>query len=182
MHRLVQELLSVEKWQPDCEMLQCAADDYSTLLRCTKVTDGAVSVEIAASSMRPLGARGGIYNVSSDISTDDLTACLASQGVKFVKRFRFKSSDSSELKDSKSDFLQFTTAVLPGEVKIGYLFFRVKQYVPRPLRCFRCNRYGHVAGHCRGKLRCSICGGKHKYSECSAASPMSKLWRRSLRE
>ena len=54
-------------------------------------------------------------------------ACLASQGVKFVKRFRFRSSDSSELKDSKFDFLQFPTADLPGEVKIGYLFFRVKQ-------------------------------------------------------
>jgi len=81
-----------------------------------------------------LGARGVIYNLPLDISTDDLVACLAGQGVKFVKRFRFKSSDSSELKDSKFVFLQFTTADLPGEVKIGYLFFRVKQYVPRPLR------------------------------------------------
>ena len=98
-------------------------------------------------------------------------AYLASQGVKFVKRFGFKRSDSSKLKDSKSVFLQCDTAVLPGEVKIGYLFFRVKQYVPRPLRCFTRNRYGHVAAHCRGKLRCSICGGEHKYSECSAAAP-----------
>ena len=98
-------------------------------------------------------------------------ACPASQGVKFVKRFRFKSSDSSEMKEFKSVFLQCTTADLPGEEKIGYLFFRVKQYVPRPLRCFKCNRYGHVASHCRGKLRCSICGGKHKYSDCSAAAP-----------
>jgi len=76
---------------------------------------------------------------------------------------------SCELKDSKTVFVQFTTADLPGEVKVGYLFFRVKQYVPRLLRCFKCNRYGHVAGHCRGKLRCSICGGEHKYSDCSAA-------------
>jgi len=54
-----------------------------------------------------------------------------------VKRFRFKSSCSSELRDSKFVFLQFDTAVLPGEVKIGYLFFRVKQDVPRPLLCFK---------------------------------------------
>ena len=54
-----------------------------------------------------------------------------------MKCFRFKSSDTSELKDSKSVFLQFTTADLSGEAKIGgYLFFRVKRYVPRPLRCF----------------------------------------------
>jgi len=115
----------------------------TTLRQCTKLTDGAVSVEIPASSMQPLGARVVIYNEPLDISTDDLVACLASQGVKFVKRFRFKNSDSSELKDSKSVFLRFTTADLPGEVKIGYLFYRVMQYVPRPLRCFKCNRYGH---------------------------------------
>jgi len=149
----------------------CSVKQMTMLLQCTKLTDGAVTVEIAASSMRPLVARGVIYNVPSDISTDDLVACLASQEVKFVKRFRFKSSDSSELKDSKSVFLQSTTADLPGEVKVGCLFSRVKQYVPRPLRCFKCNRYGHIAGHCRGKLRFSICGGERKYSECSAAAP-----------
>ena len=148
-----------------------SAQQMTTLPQCTKLTDGGVSVEIAASSMRPLGARGVIYSVPLDISTDDLVACLASQGVKFVKRFCFKRSDSSELKDSRSVFLKFTTADLPGEVKIGYLFFRVKQYVPKPLRCFKCNRYGHVAGHCRGKPRVSICGGEHKYNECSAAAP-----------
>ena len=139
-----------------------SAQQMTTLPQCTKLTDGGVSVEIAASSMRPLGARGVIYSVPLDISTDDLVACLASQGVKFVKRFCFKRSDSSELKDSRSVFLKFTTADLPGEVKIGYLFFRVKQYVPKPLRCFKCNRYGHVAGHCRGKLCRSICGGEHE--------------------
>jgi len=143
----------------------------TTLLQCMKLTDGAVSVEIAASSMQLLSARGVIYNVPSYISKDDLVACLASQGVIFVKRFRFKSSDSSEMKESKSVFLQFTTADLPGEVKIGYLFFHVKQYVPRPLWCFKCNRYEHVAIHCQGKLHCSICGCKHKYNECSAAAP-----------
>ena len=28
-----------------------------------------------------------------------------------------------------------------------------------------------MANHCRGKLRCSICSGEHKYSECSTAAP-----------
>jgi len=141
----------------------------TTLLQCPRLAD-AVSVDIAAGSLRPLGARGVIYTVPLDVSTDDLVECLASQGDKCVKHFRLK-SNSSELKDSKSVFLQFGTADLPGEVKIGYLFFRVKQYVPRPLRYFKCNHYGHVAGHCRGELRCSICGGEHKYSECSSAAP-----------
>jgi len=87
-----------------------------------------------------------------------------------VKRFRFKSKHSPELQNSKSLFLQLNAADLPGEVKLGYLFLRVKLYIPRPLRCYKCNRYGHVVSHCRGKLRCSICGGEHKHSECRAAA------------
>jgi len=74
------------------------------------------------------------------------------------------------MKESKSIFLQFTTADLPSEVKLGYMLFRVKKYIRRPLRCFKCNRYGHVANHCRGKLRCSICSDEHKCSECSVAA------------
>ena len=102
-------------------MLQCAADDYASTMHeadrwCCLSRDSGEFVATVSSTGRDL-----LYNVPLDISTDDLVACLASQGVKFVKRFRFKSSDFSELKDSKSIFLQFTTANLPGEVKIGYL-------------------------------------------------------------
>jgi len=94
----------------------CSVQEMKTLLKSTKLTDGAVTVEVAASPLQPLGARGVIYNVPLDISTEDILACFASQGVQSVKRFRFKSKDSPELKDSKSVFLQFITANLPGEV------------------------------------------------------------------
>jgi len=149
----------------------CSVQQIKTFLKCTKLTDGAVTVEVAASPLQPLGARGVIYNVPLDISTEDILAWLASQGVQSVKRFRFKSKDSPELQNAKSVFLQLNTSDLPGEVKLGYLFLRVKLYIPKPLRCYKCNRYGHVASHCRGKQRCSICGGEHKYNECRAAAP-----------
>jgi len=89
VHRLVQELLSVETWQSDGEMLQCAADDYASTMH-------------EADRWCRLGRDSGYFDATArslsvtyllDISTDDLVACLASQGVKFVKRFRFKSSD-----------------------------------------------------------------------------------------
>jgi len=149
----------------------CSVQQMTTLLNCTHLTDGVVAVEVTASPRKPIGARGVIYNVPLDIPTDNILTCLAGQGVQSMRRFRYKSKNSSEMTESKSVFLQFTTADFPGEVKLGYMLFRVKQYNPRPLRCFKCNRYGHVANHCRGKLRCSICSGEHKYSECSAAAP-----------
>jgi len=93
------------------------------LLNCTKLTDGVVAVEVTASPRKPIGARGVIYNVPLDIPTDDISACLAGQGVQSVRRFRYKSKESSEMTESKSVFLQFTTAVLPSEVKLGYMLF-----------------------------------------------------------
>jgi len=143
----------------------------TTLLNCTKLTDGVVAVEVTACPRKPIGARGVIYNVPLDIPTDDILACLAGQGVQSVRRFRYKSKDSSEMNRVQISISAVTSADLPSEVKLGCMLFRVKQYIPRPLRCFKCNRYGHVAKHCRGRLRCSICSGEHKYSECSAAAP-----------
>jgi len=140
------------------------------LLSCTKLTDGVATVEVTASSRKAIGARGVIYNAPLNIPTDDILACLAGQEVQSVRRFRYKSKDSSEMTESKSLFLQFTTADLPSEVQFTYMLFRIKQYIPRPLRCFKCNRYGHVANHCRGKLHSSICSGEHKYSDSSAAA------------
>ena len=59
----------------------CSVQQMKTFLKCPKLTDGAVTVEVAASPLQPLGARGVINNVPLDISTEDILACLASQGV-----------------------------------------------------------------------------------------------------
>jgi len=89
------------------------------LLQCTKLTDGAVSVEIAAGSMQPLGARGVIFSRNLHRRTR-VMPCKSR--VKFVKTFSLQKYDSSKLKDSKSVFLQFATADLPGEMKLDTCF------------------------------------------------------------
>ncbi|XP_013859124.1 uncharacterized protein LOC106514416, partial [Austrofundulus limnaeus] len=67
---------------------------------------------------------------------------------------------------SMSVLLEFKKDKLPDRIKIGFLSFPVRPYVPPPLRCFKCQRYGHVAEVCRGQQRCPKCGGNHKYEEC----------------
>ena len=46
--------------------------------------------------------------------------------------------------------------------------FRVHEFIPKPIRCYKCQRYGHVATSCRSTLRCSRCGESHEYDECQA--------------
>jgi len=45
-----------------------------------ELTDGANTVEVAASPLQPLGARGIIYNVPLGISAEDILSCLAIWG------------------------------------------------------------------------------------------------------
>ena len=38
--------------------------------------------------------------------------------------------------------------------------------MPPPLRCFKCQKYGHIAAYCKGTQTCGRCGGEHVYGTC----------------
>ena len=43
----------------------------------------------------------------------------------------------------------------------------VRQYIPNPLRCFKCQRFGHGTNNCRGTEICAKCGnGDHSDNMC----------------
>lgn len=56
---------------------------------------------------------------------------------------------------------------IPTKVAIGFLKYRVRDYIAPPTRCYKCLAFGHVAVHCQREQKCSICAGDHKYNECS---------------
>ena len=42
-------------------------------------------------------------------------------------------------------FLTFNTPYLPKEITVGYLKVNVALFVPNPMRCFNCNKFGHTS-------------------------------------
>jgi len=59
---------------------------------------------------------------------------------------------------------------LPKIVMYGYNEWKVRAFIPRPLRCFHCNSFSHVASRCTKTLPCCVrCGGKHKFAQCNVA-------------
>ncbi|GFX70176.1 RNA-directed DNA polymerase from mobile element jockey [Trichonephila clavipes] len=99
-------------------------------------------------------------------SETEILEGLSDQGVTQVRRITIK-KDSS-LFPTKNLILTFNSPKLPSAIKDGYLNCKVRPYIPNPLRCFKCQSFGHSQTSCRGQLTCSRCASVgHASTECS---------------
>lgn len=118
--------------------------------------------------------KGIIHGVSIELQEEDILNSLGKDRVVKVERLKKKNGKGGENVDGKekkeeplrSVVLYFDSSTLPDSVSIYYERFRVKQFIPNVARCFKCQRYGHVAAACRGKERCVRCGGEHPFDQC----------------
>ena len=45
----------------------------------------------------------------------------------------------------------------PQHVKCAYIRLPVEEYVPNPMRCFKCQKYGHTMNKCNSQALCARC-------------------------
>ena len=71
--------------------------------------------------------------------------------------------------ETDSIILSFDSPTPPRKIKMGYLNLDVRPYIPNPMRCFKCHRFGHGKDHCkRPDALCVRCGnGGHLEHDCS---------------
>lgn len=84
-------------------------------------------------------------------------------GAKVIEATRLRTTRNGERCDSLSVMIKLDEMKLPDRVFIEYINYEVRSCVPPPLRCFKCQKYGHVAAICKGKQRCGRCAGEHEY-------------------
>ena len=67
-------------------------------------------------------------------------------------------------------FLTFNTPDLPKEITVGCLKVEVALFVPNPMRCFNCNKFGHTSQRCKVAAKCPGFGNdKHGVRDPSCA-------------
>ncbi|GBO08911.1 hypothetical protein AVEN_146545-1 [Araneus ventricosus] len=131
------------------------------------------NIKVKASPHHTLNYSKGVISESEfqrDLE-EDLLDCLKNQNVIAVKRITIKRH--GQIFPTKHLILTFNNPTLPKSVKIAYINCPVKPYIPDPIRCFKCQKFGHTITACRGnKENCAHCSlPDHNSQTCKSTTP-----------
>ncbi|GFX57761.1 CCHC-type domain-containing protein [Trichonephila clavipes] len=102
-----------------------------------------------------------------NVSTEEIKENTKAQKVCDVGRITIRRD--GQVLNTNHLILTFSTPDLPQTVKMAYFRCLVRPYIPNPLRCFQCQRFGHSKTVCRGQITCSRCAEiGHDSADCKA--------------
>ena len=89
---------------------------------------------------------------------------LQERGV--VEVYRVTVKKDTEKVPTITLFLTFNTLDLPKEITVSYLKVKVALFVPNPMHCFNCNKFGHTSQRCKVAAKCPGCGKDKHEGQC----------------
>ncbi|GBO37544.1 hypothetical protein AVEN_181773-1 [Araneus ventricosus] len=131
------------------------------------------NIQVKSSPHHTLNHSKGVISESEfqrDLE-EDLLDCLKKQNVIAVKRITIKRN--GQIFPTKHLILTFNNPTLPKSVKIAYINCPVKPYIPDPIRCFKCQKFGHTITACKSnKENCARCSlPDHNSQTCKSTTP-----------
>ena len=162
-------LRSIKQLRNGTFLAECDTKKQSDLLlKSHKLVDRPMKVSIHPT----LNSSRGVIRCRelAGMSETDIRDELSEQGVTLVKRIRRK--EENQEKDTNTLFLTFCNASLPKDIRIGYLRVKVDPFIPNPLCCFKCQKYGHGAQRCSSAGVCPKCALEHEGLCTKPPSPL----------
>ena len=126
-----------------------------------------IDTPVKVSAHRSLNVSRGVIRCRDfrDCSDTEILDALRSQGVTTVKHIVSKRNGNPE--PTNTIILTFNTPDAPKFVKAAYQKIPVETFIPNPLRCFNCQKFGHGKNTCSRHAVCARCGKEgHQDSEC----------------
>ena len=127
-------------------LIKTTSDESSRKL---KELDHILECPIKAFSHPTLNqVQGTIY---SNFLMDEPTETLLDQWKKFgvIGVYRFTTFQNGEVKPTPRLLLTFKGLNLPSKLNLGWRQYDIRQHIPTPRRCYKCNRIGHSQKICR---------------------------------
>lgn len=112
-----------------------------------------------------------VYGLDDTIPNEEVIQRLESQN-DALKEAEMKVEFRMKTKNGMNTIISinaeaFRKIIKIERVNLGWERFRIKE-VLRPLQCYKCQMYGHLAKYCRNKQKCSNCGDEeHIFKECN---------------
>ena len=104
------------------------------------------------------------------VSETEIQRELKSQHVTNAKRICLKRDN--KLQETNTIILTFGTSILPRTITVGYLVTKVDVYIPNPLQCYNCFKFGHGSRNCRAEEICPNCtANAHQHNEKDCKYP-----------
>ena len=148
------------------EIQVAVAKQITMIGKCKVVT----VVQVGEQKLRPKRCKGVITGVTLDIKEDELNEHLKARGVEITSVKRM--TRGPERKESETVLVEFEGERIPDRLYLGCMSYFVRAYIPKPMRCFKCQKFGHIAKYCKEKRRCPRCTGDHEYEECTAGTQL----------
>jgi hypothetical protein len=98
-------------------------------------------------------------------SDEDILEGLQSYGVSAVRRIKTK-KDNVEV-ETGSFILTFEREKIPSKIRAAIYSLDVRPYIPQPMKCFRCQRFGHIAQKCTQEPVCACGLPPHEDTPCT---------------
>jgi len=163
------KLLSKTTLSQNCQNLSCERRSKpSTLKTIKRLQRGDISVEtdksysrmflgltqlagvpVKVSHHRSLNTSRGVMRSRdiADCNVEEIVEELQSQGVTAASIIHVRDGDSR--RRTNTVVLTFVSPQPPKHITAGYLRVPVEPYIPNPLRCFNCQKYGHSSRACK---------------------------------
>nr|XP_042912983.1 uncharacterized protein LOC122273002 [Parasteatoda tepidariorum] len=158
------EVASVRKLRSGDLLVQTTSEKQATALsKCTNICNFNVTV----TPHKSLNTCRGVISQTEFIDDEESMILENLQDQHVVEVRRIKIQRNGQLIPTKHLILTFASPTLPSAVKLAWYNCPVRPYVPNPLRCFQCQRFGHSQASCRGtsvSARCSTPG--HSDTSC----------------
>ncbi|XP_073999565.1 uncharacterized protein [Rhodnius prolixus] len=117
-----------------------------------------MDAELEAGPHKRLNSSQGVITCRDFLNStiEDIKEGLADQGVIEVRRIKRRQDGS--LVDTASLVLTFDRPKPPQSINAAFYKLKVRPYIPSPMRCYKCQRFGHTSTRCKAPEAVCTCG------------------------